>query len=162
MTNPQKKISRIALKVINVFLLVMVLTFTVSCEDNEISDFEDQLIEPNDPIEDPNDDDDPDDGDQDDGDPDDGDPDDDNSNLVTYENTAKNILDTNCIECHNINNAAAGVRLENFANAFNEANNGRMITRMTNPNNPMPPSGMLPDNVIQDIMDWIDDGLLEN
>lgn len=82
--------------------------------------------------------------------------------VVTYENTARAILDNACIECHNVNEQTAGVRLDAFEFAFIEADNGRMITRMTSTTNPMPPSGNLPDNLIQDIMDWIDDGILEN
>jgi len=43
-----------------------------------------------------------------------------------------------------------------------EAANGRMLARMTDINNPMPPSGNLPDALIQDIMQWVEDGILEN
>jgi len=82
--------------------------------------------------------------------------------VVTYENTAKAILDSACVECHNINEQTAGVRLDAFEFAFIEANSGIMLQRMTNTTNPMPPSGNLPNNLIQDITDWIDDGILEN
>ncbi len=82
--------------------------------------------------------------------------------LVTYENRARAILDNACVECHNINNQTAGVRLDAFEFAFLEADSGIMLARMTNTTNPMPPSGNLPDNLIEDIMDWIDDGILEN
>jgi len=83
-------------------------------------------------------------------------------NVVTYENTARAILDSACVECHNINEQTAGVRLDVFDFAFIEADNGRMLARMTDPTNPMPPSGNLPDNLIQGIIDWVDDGILEN
>ncbi len=82
--------------------------------------------------------------------------------VVTYDNTARNILDTACIECHNINEATAGVMLDSFEPAAMEAANGRMLARMTDINNPMPPSGNLPDALIQDIMQWVEDGILEN
>ena len=82
--------------------------------------------------------------------------------VVTYENTAKAILDSACVECHNINEQTAGVRLDAFEFAFIEADSGIMLARMTNTTNPMPPSGNLPNNLIQDITDWIDDGILEN
>ena len=82
--------------------------------------------------------------------------------VVTYDNTARAILDNACVECHNVNEQTAGVRLDAFEFAFIEADNGRMLARMTDPTNPMPPSGNLPDNLIEDIMDWIDDGILEN
>lgn len=82
--------------------------------------------------------------------------------IVTYENTAKAILDSACVECHNVNEQTAGVRLDAFEFAFMEADSGIMLSRMTNTTNPMPPSGNLPNNLIQDITDWIDDGILEN
>lgn len=86
----------------------------------------------------------------------------DQSNLVTYENRAMLILDNACVECHNSVTATAGIRLDNFSFARDVAESGRMIARMTDQSNPMPPSGNLPDSIIDDIMQWIDDGLLEN
>jgi len=82
--------------------------------------------------------------------------------VVTYENTARAILDNTCVECHNISEQTGGVRLDAFEFASIQADNGRMIARMTDTTNPMPPSGNLPNNLIQDIMNWIDDGTLEN
>ena len=82
--------------------------------------------------------------------------------LVTYDNTARNILDNACVECHNSVQATAGIQLQNFTLASEVAASGRMIARMTDTNNPMPPSGNLPDALIEDILNWIDDGLLEN
>ncbi len=82
--------------------------------------------------------------------------------VVTYDNTARAILDNACVECHNINNQTAGVRLDAFEFAFIEADSGIMLARMTDTTNPMPPSGNLPDNLIEDITEWIDDGILEN
>ena len=82
--------------------------------------------------------------------------------IVTYNNTARAIIDTNCIECHRLGNAAGGERLDNFDNASAAAASGRIIARMTDTNNPMPPSGNLSDAVIEDIMQWIEDGILEN
>lgn len=82
--------------------------------------------------------------------------------IVTYENRAKGILDNACVECHNANQQSGGVRLDTYEFAFMEADNGRMLSRMTNTTNPMPPSGNLPNTLIEDIMDWVDDGILEN
>lgn len=84
------------------------------------------------------------------------------SNVVTYENRARLILDNACVECHNSVTATAGIRLDNFSFARDVAESGRMIARMTSQSNPMPPSGNLPDSIIEDILQWIDDGLLEN
>lgn len=82
--------------------------------------------------------------------------------ITTYENSAKGILDSACVECHNANQQNGGVRLDNYEFAFIEADNGRMLSRMTNTTNPMPPNGNLPNNLIQVITNWVDDGTLEN
>ncbi|WP_299214851.1 c-type cytochrome domain-containing protein [uncultured Dokdonia sp.] len=96
-------------------------------------------------------------------DPSGGDPTDPNaSNLVTYENTVKTILDNACVACHNQSNATAGIRLDTYEFAFLVADSGRMLARMTNTSSPMPPSGNLPNSIISDITDWIDNGILEN
>ena len=82
--------------------------------------------------------------------------------FVTYENTARTIIDNACVECHNTVTPTAGTILDSFEAARAVAESGRMLARMTNTSNPMPPSGNLPDSIIEDIMNWIDDGLLEN
>lgn len=87
---------------------------------------------------------------------------DDTIGLVTYENTVKGILDTACIECHGGTMPTAGIRLDTYEGARDVADSGRMIFRMTSSNAPMPPSGNLPDPIIASIMEWIEDGLLEN
>ena len=82
--------------------------------------------------------------------------------VVTYNNTARTILDNSCVECHNVTDATAGIVLDNFEDASMVAASGRMLFRMTNTTNPMPPSGNLPPGLIASIMQWIDDGILEN
>lgn len=126
------------------FRMVLILglfAFTsISCEDNELSQLlEDEAIEETEE-------------EQEEG----------SADLVTYNNTVKAILDNACVQCHNASNANGGVRLHNYANARSVADSGRMIARMTSSSSPMPPSGNLPDPIIQDILDWIEDGLLEN
>lgn len=123
-------------------LIVFMVSFIMSCEDNELSDLlEEEAIADDDANDDT---------------------DDGTADLVTYVNTAKGILDNACVQCHNGSNANGGVMLHTYANAAAVAESGRMIIRMTDITSPMPPSGNLPDPIIQDIMDWIDDGLLEN
>lgn len=82
--------------------------------------------------------------------------------VVTYQNTVQTIIDNSCVECHNINNATAGIRLDSFESSRDVADSGRMLIRMTSTTNPMPPSGNLPDAIITNIERWIEDGLLEN
>lgn len=134
--------SNFTIKVYTVLICFLVLALC-SCEDNELS----QLLE-DEAIEDSSEDQD----DQDEG----------TADAVTYNNTVKAILDNACVQCHNASNANGGVRLHNYANARAVADSGRMIARMTSTSSPMPPSGNLPDPIIQDILDWIEDGLLEN
>lgn len=131
------------------FLILLVANTITSCESNELS----ELLE----VETITDDNDTG-GDDTGGDDTDGD----TANLVTYQNTTKAILDNACVQCHNATTANGGVRLHNYANASSVAASGRMIARMTNSGSPMPPSGNLPNAIIQDVIDWIDDGTLEN
>lgn len=117
-------------------MLIFVMSTTIGCADNELSDLlEEEIVA------------------------DDGGG---VSGVVTYQNTAKALLDNACVRCHNATQANGGVRLHNFENASAVAASGRMIARMTSTGSPMPPSGNLPDPVIQDIINWIEDGILEN
>ena len=81
---------------------------------------------------------------------------------VTYQNTTKTIFNTSCVECHNPSNASGGTTLDTYEGAAIKAMSGEMLARMTNTENPMPPSGNLPDNVIEAVAQWIEDGVLEN
>lgn len=134
--------------ILGCFLTGLVASTTVSCESNELS----ELIESETITDDSTS------GDDTGNDDTDGD----TANLVTYQNTTKAILDNACVQCHNATTANGGVRLHNYANASAVAESGRMIARMTSSGSPMPPSGNLPNVIIQDIIDWIDDGTLEN
>lgn len=127
-------------------ILFMTLVLSASCETSSLSELAEERVSVDDnPVID--------DGDEES---------EEQSNLVTYENRARLILDNACVECHNSVTATAGIRLDNFSFARDVAESGRMIARMTSQSNPMPPSGNLPDSIIEDILQWIDDGLLEN
>lgn len=127
-------------------ILFMTLVLSASCETSSLSELAEERVSVDDnPVID--------DGDEES---------EEQSNLVTYENRARLILDNACVECHNSITATAGIRLDNFSFARDVAESGRMIARMTSQSNPMPPSGNLPDSIIEDILQWIDDGLLEN
>ncbi len=134
------KIKNILKTTLNCFLILLIVNMITSCEDNQLSDLLEEEVG--------------------DGDGDGGDGGD--TGIVTYQNTAKAILDNACVRCHNATQANGGVRLHNFENASAVAESMRMIIRMTSTGNPMPPNGNLPDAIIQDIRDWIDDGILEN
>lgn len=127
-------------------ILFMTLVLSASCETSSLSELAEERVSVDDnPVID--------DGDEES---------EEQSNVVTYENRARLILDNACVECHNSVTATAGIRLDNFSFARDVAESGRMIARMTSQSNPMPPSGNLPDSIIEDILQWIDDGLLEN
>lgn len=133
------KCNKIRKTVLSCFLVLLTASMITSCEDNELSELlEEEVI------------------------PDTNGGDGDIANLVTYQNTAKAILDNACVQCHNATQANGGIRLHDYTNASSVALSGRMITRMTSSGSPMPPSGNLPDAIVQDIMDWIDDGAFEN
>lgn len=120
-------------------LLLFAFLTVISCETNTLSELaeEDVILDPS------------------------GEPSEEES-LVTYDNRVALILNNACVECHNSVTATAGIQLQNFALASEVAQSGRMIIRMTDTGNPMPPSGNLPDPLIADVMQWIEDGLLEN
>ena len=81
--------------------------------------------------------------------------------LKTYNDDIKAIVDGNCTVCHAAGASASWYPLETFAEVKASAEAGDLYGRMTNASSPMPPSGLLPSSVAQEIQDWINDGLLE-
>jgi len=84
--------------------------------------------------------------------------------LVTYENSAKAIIDDNCTFCHNdppINQAP--MPLLTFDQNRDAVINRGLLDRMTTNDNSlvMPRSGRLPQATIDVILQWNADGLLE-
>jgi len=79
---------------------------------------------------------------------------------TTYENTVKAILDNACVECHRPGMAAANVLLDNFKSA--RAHSPRMLVRILDTEDPMPPSGNLPSPIIESLVRWVENGALEN
>ncbi len=83
---------------------------------------------------------------------------------VTYTADVKSIIDNNCIFCHNdppVNGAPTS--LITFENVSNQANSVlNRISRQAGENGAMPTGGpRLPQQSIDLIQQWIDDGLLE-
>lgn len=86
---------------------------------------------------------------------------------VTYTGNIKTILDDNCIFCHAstpINGAS--ISLNTFDGALNGINNNSLlerISRQAGEAGAMPLGGpRLPQNLIDLVQQWKDDGLLEN
>lgn len=90
----------------------------------------------------------------------------DSSKSITYENTIESIINNNCVGCHsNPPQNGAPFPLINFEQVFLRANNGqllRAISRQTGEPRAMPPSGRLPQPTIDQVEQWIENGLKEN
>lgn len=86
-------------------------------------------------------------------------------NTVTYVDDVKSIIDNNCISCHNdppINGAPMSLLL--YENVEDAVENRDLIGRITGTGSgsQMPLGGpMLPQNLIDIIIQWEADGLLE-
>ncbi|MFD2727308.1 hypothetical protein [Hyunsoonleella rubra] len=89
------------------------------------------------------------------------DPDPDPMAKVTYNDDIKRIIDANCVRCHGnppVNNAP--FPLTTFTQVRDRVD--RIISRTNNSSSPMPPSGLMAQNLRALIQQWKDDGLLEN
>ncbi len=85
--------------------------------------------------------------------------------FVTYTDNVKSIIDNNCIVCHNNPpENGAPMSLLTFENVKDAVNNRDLIERIsTNDLGFMMPFGgpRLPQNLIDIVVQWQDDGLLE-
>ncbi len=83
---------------------------------------------------------------------------------ITYENTVKAIIQGSCIGCHdNPPRNGAPFALVNFQQVSQRANS--ILSAMARQNGAagaMPPAGRLPQNTIDQIQEWIDNGTPEN
>ncbi|MFD2586723.1 hypothetical protein ACFSQJ_07255 [Croceitalea marina] len=90
--------------------------------------------------------------------------DDPESNEITYENTVRAIIQNSCVGCHdNPPRNGAPFSLINYQQVSNRS--GAILNAMSRQNGApgaMPPSGRLPQNTIDMIQQWIDNGLPEN
>lgn len=80
---------------------------------------------------------------------------------VTYDADVKSIIAGNCTSCHGGATPSAGLNLTTYANVKTAAQSGKLVGRMNNSSNPMPPSGILSAGNRQIIDKWVKDGLLE-
>ena len=88
------------------------------------------------------------------------------SDPITYNGNIKAIIDSNCLACHsNPTTNGAPFPLVTYDQVLVRAQNGqllRSISRQTGEAVAMPPSGRLPQNTINTIEQWINDGAPEN
>lgn len=85
---------------------------------------------------------------------------------ISYNGTVKAIIDSNCLACHsNPTTNGAPFPLVTYDQVLVRAQNGqllRSISRQTGEAVAMPPSGRLPQNTINTIEQWINQGAPEN
>ena len=85
---------------------------------------------------------------------------------LTYNGNIKAIIDSNCLACHtDPTTNGAPFPLVTYEQVLVRAQNGqllRSISRQTGEAVAMPPSGRLPQNTINTIEQWINDGAPEN
>ena len=81
--------------------------------------------------------------------------------LVTFNTDVNPIIQNSCVECHTGPGAEAGLQLENFEQVVNGVQNRGLLNRIVDVDNPMPPTGLLPSQVTDIIIQWSEDGLLE-
>jgi hypothetical protein len=77
---------------------------------------------------------------------------------ITYSKGVKNLLDNNCKGCHQPPFPNMGHDFSTYTSASNPFTTAAVKTVINNPNNPMPPSGLLPQAEIDSILCWIDKG----
>jgi cytochrome c peroxidase len=85
--------------------------------------------------------------------------------VVKYDTQVAPIIQSQCLSCHNGQNANGGLRLENFTQVRNSAQSGSLIDRITrDASDPllMPLGRRLPQATINIILQWQADGFLEN
>ena len=85
--------------------------------------------------------------------------------LVTYQADVKVIIDNNCLDCHGIPQTnGATIPLVSYANVKSAVENNNLIGRISGdgPGSLMPSGGpKLPQNLIDIVIQWEADGLLE-
>lgn len=80
---------------------------------------------------------------------------------VKYNPDVQTIMLNNCLNCHGSQNPSAGLSLVNYNQVRASTENGNLISRMNDANNPMPPSGLLPSQTRAVMDKWVTDGYLE-
>ena len=76
--------------------------------------------------------------------------------VPSFSNCVQPIINSNCISCHDDNSAWS---LTNYSLIKDMVNNKDLLNRVKTD---MPPTGLMPENEIQIIENWINDGLQNN
>jgi len=84
---------------------------------------------------------------------------------VTYQNTAKAIVDANCIRCHSPGGVSSFRPLTTYLEVKDAIQNTNLLDRIQRQNGEtgqMPQTGRMPQDKINLILQWRADGLPEN
>lgn len=77
---------------------------------------------------------------------------------IRYNNGIKAIIDSKCLSCHSGPFGSGGVDFSTYSNVLAQVTNGRIKDRITNTNNPMPPSGLMTSAKVDSVLCWVDKG----
>lgn len=80
---------------------------------------------------------------------------------ISYETHIKPITSNYCTTCHTSDDPAAGFRLETYEEVRLQAEKGKLLERINDPDNPMPMGGLMPEEERRLIMEWAKNGFLE-
>ena len=84
---------------------------------------------------------------------------------VTYNANVKTIINVNCVSCHSAGGSASFRPLGNYAKVVDAVQNAGLLDRIQRQNGEdgiMPQTGRMPQSTIDIIVEWDNDGLLEN
>ena len=82
---------------------------------------------------------------------------------VTYNANVKSIMTNNCISCHGTTPTnSAPMSLTTYAQVKSAVETRGLISRINDPVNPMPQSGLMSQANRTIIQNWVDGGMLEN
>lgn len=83
--------------------------------------------------------------------------------IVTYDNSVASIINSNCIVCHAaVPQNGAPMSLSTYDEVKDAVLSRGLNSRINNPSAPMPPTGLMPQANRDIILEWIDNGFLEN
>lgn len=82
--------------------------------------------------------------------------------VIKYNPDIQNITFNYCVTCHGGLAPSGGLSLTNHQNVRSTAEGGTLLQRISDNENPMPPSGLLSEEQIQVFEKWIEDGFPEN
>lgn len=83
------------------------------------------------------------------------------SDTITYTEHIQPIMFNNCTTCHAGETPLGGLDLSSYATVRTSTEYGNLIDRINNVSNPMPASGLLPENKRQMLGKWSENGFLE-